>query len=306
MASLLETLKAEKAKAERGNQRTESIKPGKHKYRILPNKSGNPNDPFHHDFGRHFIKTPEGKKMPFVCGAVTFNGSCQVCDQIHSVIATSRNPTLKAEAGEAKASNKVIVNALHLSGDTPNKPVVVELPKTVWTQFLNFYIEYMEDDGTDITNLDNGYDIVVERSGSGREGTNYSVMLARKSTSIDKSVMSEVTDLAAFCAAEDAASTTKALSYLGAAGVAALPSAGGDEPEVSRPSALPSSSAPVTVESADDMPFDDGDVFKDDVPAAPAPEAKAPVVVEAEPESAAATEAEALGMSLDDIDDLLN
>lgn len=196
LASKREQLNANKAAG------TKTLKPvqGKHTYRILP--SWRKDDlVFWHDYGLHFVKGgPQNKVLAvYLCAAKTFGQACLVCDSIGDGIRTSTDDNLIKQLKEANATQRHLVNVLHLTGpaDKINTPQVMELPTTAFDQIITI----MEEPGYgDITQLKAGpamgCDIIIERTGTGFD-TKYTVVPAPPGASQDvpESILAQLADI---------------------------------------------------------------------------------------------------------------
>lgn len=69
------------------------------------------------------------------------------------------------------------------------EPKVMMVPASIYQDIIEYYLD--EDEAGDMTDPDNGYDIKIERSGSGKFDTTYSVRNC-KPTKLDKKLLKEV------------------------------------------------------------------------------------------------------------------
>lgn len=254
MATSIQDLIAGKQKdmaAKKSRQNTLKPAAGKHTYRILPSWRGGDDKQFWHDFSMHFIKTTESIKAGnkpaavYICSSKTFDKPCEVCAAIEKMMAVSTDDDTTKQLKEAKSAQRYLMNVLHLTGDEPDKPQVMEVGTGVFEGVCNLIGEY-----GDITDLNEGIDLVITRSGTGLD-TKYAVMPAAKSKPVNKSVMSGVTNLDEFVAQENPQGETKALTAVGAiAGI--LPS---NNPALARPAR--GNAALAALSEADDADFED-------------------------------------------------
>lgn len=279
--NLMEALKQKKQQIQAASgQREKTVKPspGKTRWRILPTWRTDGNPEFWHDFGQHFIKglTPSETgsylKSVYVCTMKTYGKPCPICSAIEEGIRQSTNDDVVKALNDSKAGNSILMNALARDGEDPNTPVILEVRPSVFKQIIEIIETYEQD----ITDLDDGIDIVISREGKGLN-TKYSVMPAPKSAAVDKSVMSKLHNLDDYVAQEHEEAKQRALGAVtDTAGVAlAAPAAGAlaspTSGEVMPRDVTPAAPSSVT---ADDSEFEDVDFA---TPGGPAPvEAEAP------------------------------
>lgn len=220
---------------------------GKTKIRVLPGWR-NGDQTFWQDFGLHFIHgvTPDkdGKTLRaiYLCVDKVHGRPCPICEAISSGIATTKDDAVHKALGDSASSSCVLVNALVLTGDDKETPVIFELRPSVFRQILDLIPEY-----GDITSLDEGIDLIINREGSGLN-TKYTTMPAAKSAPVPKSVMDKLNDLDEYVKQEYDQGLNKALIAVGAV-AGALPA--------------PSSSASASIANDSD---ELGSVLEDDEP----------------------------------------
>jgi len=280
--------------------RDRPIKPksGKNRIRILPSWRGESDPTFSHSFGQHFVKGADGKTAAvYVCMDKTYDKPCPVCQAIGEGIMRSADDVTKKILDDSKSSGSILVNALVLDGDQPNTPVVYALTPTVFKSVLSIIMEYAAE-GINILDPENGVDLIINREGSGRFDTKYTVQAAPKSKPVNRSVLSQLHDLDAYVDQANSQQEAKALTAVtGIAGGLPAPSTAGALPGASAPAQAPAQAAP-TVDLNDVQMADDGlgEVLEGSATQAVTPET-APA---AEPAPASAG-----GMSDDELDDLL-
>lgn len=213
--SLMDLIKSKKAALNSG-KRQKTIKPadGRNRYRILPGwkmelkggeLSGDPT--FYHDFGQHFIKDEAGEmKAVYICTDKTFGRPCGVCDTINKAMHSTTDDSMLKVMKEAKAAGRILINVLAVDGDTPNEPQILELAPTAFAEVLNIFAEW-----GDITDLADGKDVIVERSGKGI-GTRYSVQIAAKSKPVSADVWKKCANLDEYVAQESEEQAARAIS----------------------------------------------------------------------------------------------
>lgn len=221
--SVMDLIKAKREQmAQQKAASIKTLKPaaGKHTYRILPSwrkmtkPEGKDHDQFWHDIGVHYIRTSTTQNAPieaaYICVNKTFQRSCDICEQIRRGLkACSSDEEIELLKG-ANSTQKYLFNVLHRSDATgkAEEVQVLEVGVKVFEQIL----EIMEEWG-DITDLNNGRDIIISREGSGLT-TKYTVQPASKSAPVNPSVMNQLIDLDAVVAQEDEAKKQAALTNL--------------------------------------------------------------------------------------------
>lgn len=188
--------KKRKEMEEKRSSSTPVLRPvqGKHKYRVLPSWRGGEELQFWHDFALHYIKAGANKKIQsvYVCLDKTFGEECPVCAAISNGIrSTSDDPTAEL-LKQAYASQKYLLNVLHLTGDKPTEPQLMEVGVKIFDQLCEIVEEY-----DNITDLVGGIDIIINREGSGLE-TSYTTVPAAKSAEVDASIREKLVDIDAF------------------------------------------------------------------------------------------------------------
>lgn len=210
LKSRLNNRKAEAAARKAQYIKPHRFAPGKNRIRILPGVK-NPVE-FYHDFGMHYVKDKDNKLAAvYVCTDKTYGTDCPVCSAVYEGIRLAKdtgNTGMEKLLGQARASARVLVNALIRDGEEPNKPVVVELPSGVFDSMVDQIMTFADDD-VDVLSPTEGHDFIVTKSGSGID-TEYSVAVAPKPTAVTYDV-SQVVDLDAYCAQESEQGLLKAV-----------------------------------------------------------------------------------------------
>lgn len=225
MATSIQDLIAGKQKdmaAKKSRQNTLKPQPGTHTYRVMPSWRGGDEKQFWHDFAMHFIKTPESAGKPaavYVCSDKTFGKPCEVCEAAKKLMAVSTNDDQTKQLKEALSAQRYLLNVLHLTGTEPDKVQIMEVGQGVFESICGLIGEY-----GDITDLNEGTDLKITRTGSGLD-TKYTVMPAAKSKPVAASKIANLPNLDEFVAQENPAGETKALTAVGTI-VGLLPSAG--------------------------------------------------------------------------------
>lgn len=229
---LVKRTKAQQAAKKAANLRTLKPQPGKHTYRILPTwrlktmpeECKKEAQPFWHDFAMHWVRTEKnGKPTAYICLDKTFGADCPVCAAIGRGISASDDDATVELLKDANASQKYLFNVLHRSStDKPNEVQILEVGNKIFEQVLEFVSEY-----GDITDLNDGMDLIITREGSGLD-TKYTVLPAAKHKPVDKGIIENLYDLDAVVQQENETKLKLALDNLSkVSGVLPAPSAGG-------------------------------------------------------------------------------
>lgn len=236
--SLLDALKVKQADMESKKQRDFAITPppGNSRWRIFPSFDGDLEKLPVADFGQHFIKDPKtGETLAVVgCAAKIHGTQCDICDQIMTVKAGLLAEGRDAEAkivDEAKSGQKHIVNAVRWTKNSDGSPggtygdkiQQLALPMTGFEQFMLLVESYLAE-GINFFDMNTGYDIIITRSGTGRD-TKYTVQSAPTSSVAPAELFSQVIDLTAYVNQITEEKRQKALSALGGPRRLAAPAA---------------------------------------------------------------------------------
>lgn len=151
---------------------------GENVYRVLPpiNGTGSPFVITH----RHFAKLP-GLQRPavFNCPRIMAKRACEVC-AIKSKLESSGDPADAKVAEDLGAPMAAYCNVIDRNNKDPY-PQKLSFGKSVHSQLVE--IRSDAKNGGDFTNPDDdGFDVIITRTGTGRTDTKYKVIAARKST----------------------------------------------------------------------------------------------------------------------------
>lgn len=209
MSALLALLQQKKKDIE-ASKKGKTMKPldGTSRYRLFPSWRGE-GQQFWHDFGQHFIKNASEEILAiYVCAEKTHGKPCGVCSAINQGIKGATDDATMGLLNEAQSGAKVLLNALHLDGSTPNKMEIFEVPPTVFSQIVGIATEW-EEAGESIFDKD----ILITRTGKGKM-TKYTVMVAAKTTVLPEGVglHSDLHDLDKYVAQETTDGATRALN----------------------------------------------------------------------------------------------
>lgn len=191
-------------------QKTVKAEKGRSRWRILPSWRGQ-NQPFWHDFGLHFIKSPhpdsEGNnlKAVYLCVKRTYDRPCEICELIkRGKLAATTDEQLHA-LNESESRTSILVNAVRVDGPEPNVVKILELRPSVFTDVLAAYEIY-----SDPIDPQSGRDLYITRTGSGLN-TKYSTAFADPSP-IDPALLTQLNNLDEYVAQEDEQMKRKAIA----------------------------------------------------------------------------------------------
>ncbi len=198
-------------------QETVKPKPGKSRYRLLPHWLNTDEVEFWHDFGNHFIKNQAGKLLAvYVCVDKTYGKPCSVCAGLDTGIANAGSDELLNALKDGKSQARVLMNAIDRDSGV-DTPVILDLTPTTFDQVLDIIQDdenYEDGDSSSynpVTDLAAGLDITITREGVGLN-TKYKVKEAKKRSSVDPSIMSQVANLDDHVKQEHDAGRNKALA----------------------------------------------------------------------------------------------
>lgn len=281
-SALLDLINKRKQAASR--QKTAKVPAGRSRWRILP--GWKENDPrFFMDFGQHFVKDAANQiKAVYICTDKTFGRPCGVCNAVAEGIRNSTDDVTKKRLEDARSGARVLMNAIQVDGPNPNEVQILEVPPSVLMGkkgvggILSLFTEWP-------TLLDpaTGHDIIIEKAGTGKNDTTYSVQIAGGSKPVNPDLLKKLHDLDKFVEVESAEAYARALSSVQAiSGLLAAPVPGADTPKT----AMLPSLAPAAAPAAPIMPAPASTAAPAAVPVMPTP--TAPVAPAAAPVVAAA------------------
>jgi hypothetical protein len=202
-------------KAQSSRQKTLKPAAGRGRYRILPGWKFPLGDPrFFMDFGQHFVKDAAGAiKAVYICTDKTFGRPCTVCNTIAEGILNSTDDVTKKRLEDARSSSRVLLNVLHRDGPTPNEVQILEVAPSVLVGkkgvggIMGIFSEFPT-----LLDLTNGHDVIIEKAGTGKNDTTYSVQVAGGSQPVSADVLTKLHDLDKFVAVESEEAMRRALS----------------------------------------------------------------------------------------------
>lgn len=176
----LEAAEKESASMEGGgNTEFFKLKVGKNVVRFLPPKLGM-RSPFRVVW-THYIRKPDQKDpVSFACPMKEANRKCPVCEKADSLKRSGNEADYK-RAFELFPKRRVYAHVV--DRENPEKGVqVLGFGKTIHEALVK--IRKDPDAGGDFTDPEAGFDIIIERTGTGPKDTEYQVMAARKQSKL--------------------------------------------------------------------------------------------------------------------------
>lgn len=172
----VELAEKELADIDRGNADFMKLVVGRNVVRFLPPKIGK------QAFTKvleHFVRIP-GVQRPavFVCPSSHAKQRCPACDKA-AQLRTSGNPADRDAAYEFSAKMRVYASVIDRRSPESG-PKVVAFGKSIWEQLLKLRKD--QDAGGDFTDPLGGFDIIIERAGTGKNDTEYTVNGSRKTS----------------------------------------------------------------------------------------------------------------------------
>ena len=160
------------------------LTPGKHVLRIIPAQAGL--KPFVIVAQHYVVVEGRDKKLVFTCPRVQTKGkeSCPACDR-HAELRRSANLDDRAQADELAPNVQIYCNVIDRR-EEDGDPKILRLPQSVYDELAQMLED--EDEPIDFLHPIEGYDVVITRKGSGREGTRYSTRLATRPTRLAEDV----------------------------------------------------------------------------------------------------------------------
>lgn len=129
-----------------------------------------------------------------VYSPATFDEPCPFMEK-YQELKSSKDEDDKTLAKKLVPSRRYVVAGLIFKDDKgkeldyDSKPRGIMIPASVYQDIVELYLD--EDEAGDMTDPKNGYDIKIERSGTGQYDTSYSVRNC-KPTKLDKSLLKQV------------------------------------------------------------------------------------------------------------------
>lgn len=160
---------------------TRKLENGRHVYRALPGKKGW-GSPFR-ETHTHWFQDAKGK-FGYLCPADMEPGKRCPIDPAVAQLAASPNDVDQKAADQIKSKPRGLLNMIRLKSDgTWTAPETYDLPyKTVYKKLVEKAKD--PDAGINFSHPVTGCDIIITRTGSTKDNTEYAVELARKSTQL--------------------------------------------------------------------------------------------------------------------------
>lgn len=200
-AALRARIETAKNKYQKNTTKTIKPKDGRNLYRILAPTDAEwvqkNNGEWWAELGVHWIKAAVNGKPIAVVGdpTTTFGEPSVVNTAIERAIATAPDSDSQKLYESWRARQTILINVVNR--DDNNKVEVLELTKGTFGKILDL-IEMFDDNGEDITDPKQGYDIVIKRDGKGLN-TEYTVMAAPgKSIPVTEEQIKQAVDLISF------------------------------------------------------------------------------------------------------------
>jgi len=159
---------------------------GRNVLRILPPWEPTRKSPFHKVWV-HYIRNPAQPTKggrPALCPSKMRNSRCIVCEKV-SQLRRSGNDLDKEVAGELSASRQIYANVVDLAN--PDKGVqVAKFGITIYNELLGYMDPRDPSSLGDLTHPQTGYNLVIERTGKGKNDTRYSVRPSKAPSPLPK------------------------------------------------------------------------------------------------------------------------
>lgn len=157
-----------------------AIKKGITQVRILP--AYGPHGRWFRELLQHYVRV-NGKGQSFTCRAMT-NEVCPICEHGRALRAKG-DPESVQQAGEFKAKSAYLFNVIVLS-DPSGAPVTPEVKVLLAREMVKKEIIALDrnPEWGNITSLEKGTNLTIERTGIGKTDTRYTVRPSREASNI--------------------------------------------------------------------------------------------------------------------------
>lgn len=166
---------------------------GKNVVRFIPPLPGTKGFLMVHE---HQLNLPNGDYVSFACPRLMAKKRCMICRKADK-LKTTGNPADYDKAKEIFARKRIYSNVIDRR-DEETGPKVFAFGIKIWTQLK--VLRQDEDVGGDFTDPKEGFDIIINRTGTGKNDTEYAVIPARTSPLGDEEWIKEQGSLARFAA----------------------------------------------------------------------------------------------------------
>ncbi len=174
----VEAAQAELDESEQGGANFFKVKAGKNYMRILPPPAGQ-RSPFRVTY-QHYLNMPgaQGKTQSVICARLEAKQACLVCQKVDELRASQAKADQDA-ASDLFARRRVFCNVIDRN-DEEHGPKIYAFGKTVHEQLLALRTD-SKGGGNYVDPID-GFDIIIERKGTGKNDTEYTVRGDRNSS----------------------------------------------------------------------------------------------------------------------------
>jgi hypothetical protein len=128
----------------------------------------------------HYVEVG-GFSGSFVCAFQELKKPCRICLEAKR-LKTSGNPLDYSRGDDMYPRKRIYVNAVNRDDADNTGPVVHVLPGVVHEYLRNFNKKF-PDEGS-VTDPENGFDVLITRTGTGKKDTRYSTDIARRPSSL--------------------------------------------------------------------------------------------------------------------------
>lgn len=226
-ATKLMELMKNKKQALKQKAKTLKPNPGANRYILLPGWRKGEEHIWFHDFGQHYVKNAAGEiQAVYVCADKTYGNPCPICEGLSKAIKLTSDDETVELLKEAASGQSYLMNVLALDADDDATPQILEVRKSVFSQFVDLIEEW----GAAMFDPEAPQIVTVNREGKGLN-TKYTVQISPKKHTLPKGVMSKLNNLDDYVRQENEEQQRRALSAINnVAGL--LPSAptGSDKP----------------------------------------------------------------------------
>jgi len=129
-------------------------------------------------YDQHFITRPDGSKVSFACPNRTAKKPCPVCEHANKLYQTG-NKTDQQAAKQFWPKKRILVNVIDRANPEAG-PKVLGVPKSVHEDIIK--IRNNPDAGGNRGHPLEGFDLCIERKGTGQFDTEYTVIPSRKNS----------------------------------------------------------------------------------------------------------------------------
>lgn len=228
MTSLLDKIKGKRAAIAENRAsmtRAYKFKPGKTAISLLPLHDDPYENKFFREFGMHYIKNKLGENVVVVGDrSLCFPGeTCPVREGLVGLMRHANNIGDDEMANAAKESlgkgGYLIGGMVHQDPDKKAEadPQLFQFSTDLFDKLLSSLEEYLQDGSDDLLRFNQRLMFIVERTGTTKTDTRYSIYPAAKRIDVDPAVMGKAVNIENYVKGQFDASVAKALSYISTA-----------------------------------------------------------------------------------------